>query len=53
MKQLKFPQTFKVHDFEQLLFLSGIYTGLNKEAATDVRFKTDWLTPCDWTEESR
>lgn len=53
LKALKYPQTFKSHDFDQLLMLSGVYVRLRKEADADDLFKADWLTVCEWSEGSR
>jgi hypothetical protein len=53
MKKLKYPQTFKIHNLEQLLLLSGVYTLLDKELTADANFKAKWSKICVWTEESR
>jgi hypothetical protein len=53
LKQLKFPQTFKSHDFEQLLLLSGVYTGLKKVILSDLGLQAQWSSVCEWSEEVR
>jgi hypothetical protein len=52
MTKLKYPQTFKIHNVEQLLVLSGIYKEL-LSAASDVNFKTHWSSICRWNEDCR
>jgi HEPN domain-containing protein len=52
IKKIKFPQTFKSHDYEQLLVLSGVYKELDI-AFADVNFKVKWSSVCAWSEESR
>ena len=53
MKKFRFPQTFKSHDFEQLLVLSGVYKELDKQSDLDPNFKSKWSSVCFWSEESR
>lgn len=49
LKAFKYPQTFKTHNFEQLLMLSGVYISLKEKLAVDVAFKANWLIVCDWS----
>jgi hypothetical protein len=53
MKKIRFPQTFKSHDFEQLLVLSGVYEELYVRSGADADFKAAWSSVCGWSEESR
>ena len=53
LKQLKFPQTFKSHDFEQLSLLSGVFTELKKSALSDLSLQAQWSSVCAWSEEVR
>jgi len=53
LKQLKFPQTFKSHDFEQLLLLSGVFTELKKDVLSDLSLQAQWSSVCEWSEEVR
>jgi|SRR5882724_4611717 len=53
LKKLKFPQTFKNHDLEQLLILSGIYKEFGKDCSEDINLRTKWSSICSWNEGSR
>lgn len=44
---------YKVHDFEQLVILSGIYTEYRKELETNEFFKINWSLVSEWNENSR
>lgn len=44
---------FRVHDFEQLLILSGIYSEYQKEIETNQIFRTHWSLVSEWNENSR
>ncbi len=44
---------FKVHDFEQLFILSGIYREFKNELAINELFKFHWSTIVKWNENSR
>lgn len=44
---------FKVHDFEQLLILSGIYAAYRNELLTNESFKINWSLVSEWNENSR
>lgn len=43
---------YKVHDYEELLILSGLYTEFDK-AQQDVNFKGHWSIVRNWSENSR
>lgn len=43
---------YKVHDFQELIILSGIYPELIK-AQSDIAFKANWSMVCEWGEECR
>src|ERR1700722_14129121 len=45
-------RSFKVHDYEELLILSGIYSEFEKQQ-TDVNFKADWSILRKWSENAR
>ncbi len=44
---------YKVHDYEQLIILSGLYTELSNQIATDLSFKADWSIASKWDESLR
>ena len=44
---------FKVHDLEQLLVLSGIYTQFNNQINTDITLKQSWSIIKKWDENTR
>lgn len=44
---------FKVHDYEQLLILSGVYTEFSNLIAIDLTFKADWSIISKWDESLR
>lgn len=44
---------FRVHDLEQLLVLSGIYTEFENELASNINLKTAWSIIEQWNENSR
>lgn len=44
---------YRVHDYEQLLILSGIYTQYQKEIETNELFFSNWSIISDWNENSR
>jgi hypothetical protein len=44
---------FKVHDYEQLLVLSGIYAQFEEMLNNDIEFKTDWSIVSKWNEDAR
>lgn len=44
---------FRVHDLEQLLVLSGIYTEFENKIASDNNFKAAWSIIEKWNENSR
>jgi len=44
---------FKVHDFSQLMVLSGIYKSFKKNALIDEEFKDHWTIINDWSEDCR
>src|SRR5215471_8853883 len=52
LKRLKYEGTFKVHDFEQLIILSGIYKDFDAKMS-DPSFKADWSIVSKWKEDSR
>lgn len=43
---------YKVHDYQELIILSGLYPELVK-AQADITFKANWSLICNWGEESR
>ncbi|MGB8191485.1 MAG: hypothetical protein WCF67_06175 [Chitinophagaceae bacterium] len=43
---------FKVHDYHQLIVLSGMYRDLNTDIQK-IEFKEHWATIIKWTEENR
>ncbi|MEO6734768.1 MAG: HEPN domain-containing protein [Ginsengibacter sp.] len=45
-------RSFKVHDYAQLLLLSGLYPYFEIENR-DVKFKTHWSIICQWNEGAR
>jgi len=44
---------FKVHDFEQLIVLSGIFGEYQKEIKTNEIFVSHWAIVTEWNENSR
>ncbi len=44
---------YKVHDFEQLLVLSGIYNDFEQELTNDPLFKAHWSVVSKWNEDCR
>ncbi|RYE28973.1 MAG: hypothetical protein EOP42_15485 [Sphingobacteriaceae bacterium] len=44
---------FKVHDYEQLLILSGLYTEFSNKIIDDLAFKADWSIISNWDESFR
>lgn len=44
---------FKVHDYEQLLILSGLYTEFSNKITTDLVFGADWSVVSKWDEGLR
>jgi hypothetical protein len=44
---------FKVHNYEELFYLSGIYTPFSDAKKYDSTFLKAWSTASPWTEESR
>ena len=44
---------FKVHDYEQLLILSGLYTQFSEKIITDLVFGADWSVISRWDENLR
>jgi hypothetical protein len=44
---------FKVHDYEQLLILSGLYNEFSNRIATDLVFGADWSVISKWDENLR
>ncbi len=52
MKQEAY-KPFKVHDYEQLLVLSGLYQAYSDEKKKDKNFDADWSIVCEWTENIR
>ena len=44
---------FKVHDYEQLLILSGLYTEFSNKISTDLVFGADWSVISKWDESLR
>ena len=44
---------FKVHDYEQLLILSGLYTEFSEKIITDLVFGADWSVISKWDESLR
>jgi hypothetical protein len=44
---------FKVHDYEQLLILSGLYTEFLHKITTDLEFGADWSVISKWEESLR
>ena len=46
-------KSFKVHDYEQLLILSGLYTIFSEKIAVDSEFDADWSIISKWDESLR
>ena len=46
-------KSFKVHDYEQLLILSGLYTEFSNKIITDLVFGADWSVISKWDESLR
>ena len=44
---------FKVHDYEQLIILGGLYTEFSKKIENDVVFDSDWWVINKWDENVR
>ena len=44
---------FKVHDYEQLLILSGLYREFESKISTDLAFSADWSVVSKWDESLR
>ncbi len=44
---------FKVHDYEQLLILSGLFTEFSDKIVTDLVFGADWSVISKWDENLR
>lgn len=44
---------FRVHDYEQLLILSGLYTTFSDKITTDLMFGADWSVISKWDENLR
>ncbi|MGI8637460.1 MAG: hypothetical protein ACR2KZ_18850, partial [Segetibacter sp.] len=44
---------YRVHDFEQLLILSGVYLEFRNELSSNATFKLKWSIVSEWTENSR
>ena len=44
---------FKVHDYEQLMILSGLYMEFSKKIETDLVFGADWSVISKWDENLR
>lgn len=51
-RQVKYPQTYKNHDLNQLLVLSGIYKE-HEKMQNDPSFKTSWSIVKQWNENHR
>ena len=46
-------KSFKVHDYEQLLILSGLYTEFSNNIINDLDFGADWYVISLWDESLR
>lgn len=44
---------YKVHDYEQLIILSGLYADFSNQIAADLAFKADWSIVSKWDENLR
>ncbi len=44
---------YKVHDYEQLLILSGLYSDFQTELIGNTSFKVSWSIASGWSEKSR
>lgn len=44
---------FKVHDYEQLIILSGLYLDFSNKLSTDLAFSADWSVVSKWDESFR
>ncbi len=44
---------YKVHDYEQLLILSGLYSDFQTELIGNTSFKVSWSIVSGWSEKSR
>ena len=53
MKGKIYTNRFKVHDYEQLLILSGLYKEFESKIATDLTFSADWSVVSKWDESLR
>ncbi len=45
-------RSFKVHDYDQLLVLSGLYPDFDIQMS-NVKFKANWSKVCTWSENCR
>ncbi len=46
-------KSYRVHDYSQLLLLSGVYTEFYDELNTNANLKSDWSIVSQWNENSR
>ncbi len=46
-------KSFKVHDYEQSLILSSLYTVFAEKITTDLEFEADWSVVSKWDESLR
>jgi len=46
-------RSLKVHDYDQLLFLSGLYSQFEKENTNNISFKKHWSIVSQWNENCR
>lgn len=53
LKSLKYPQTFKIHDVNQLLLFSGMFQEFMVEISANPTFKLSWSIVSEWSEEAR
>lgn len=44
---------FKVHDYEQLIILSGFYVQFSEKITSDLEFSADWSIVSKWDENLR
>jgi hypothetical protein len=44
---------FKVHDYEQLILLSGLFTQFKNQLSNNQEFNSDWSIVSKWNENSR
>lgn len=52
LKDLRYPQTFKTHNIDQLIILSGLQNLLSEECLK-ADFDFHWNSACKWTVEWR